>query len=133
MLISSSCNIPSPTCADSVLPCSENHFFLLSEESQEVAAGQYTLPVLILGEDVADFSFAPASNIEGLWRFFRFPEGYAPRSVRFGDAFDPIEYERFRQENNEHNLEVVHEALEAPLPAKEEKTKLRSAVKVSTA
>ncbi len=65
-----------------------NSFFFMSEHDYDNASVQYTLPTLILGEDVDDFTTVPKSHIEGLWREFRFPDGYAPRSVRYGDEFD---------------------------------------------
>lgn len=50
-----------------------------------------------------------AEHIEGLWREFRFPEGYAPRSVRYGmdGNYDVVCYlaERERmQTNNEWTI-----------------------------
>merc|ERR1712087_890545 len=80
--------------ADTSKLCSQPHrsassYFRFSEEDTHVTSNQFIFPTFILGEDAKDFTIVPAGHIEGLWRDFRFPEGYAPRSVRHGDAFDP--------------------------------------------
>jgi hypothetical protein len=77
-----------------------------------IAANQYVLPCIILGEDVEDFSFCPKANIERLWREFRFPDGYAPRSVVFGDEFDPEHYMQMFEVFAEINLSDIRLALE---------------------
>merc|ERR1712013_42056 len=62
-------------------------YFRFSEEDTHVTSNQFIFPTFILGEDAEDFTFVPAGHIEGLWRDFRFPEGYAPRSVRHQEDF----------------------------------------------
>jgi hypothetical protein len=60
-------------------------------------------------ENELDYTFIPAGHIETFWREFRFPEGFAPHSVRFGmDGnydFECFLAERERlQTNNEWTL-----------------------------
>ena len=103
----------------------------MSEDDIGISGTQYTLPCAILGEDVSDFTFCPLSSIEGLWRDFRFPEGFAPRSVRFGDDFDPVEYMRVQSEFMVRNVEDIEEILEEHKEAKKAKrqaSKLRTAI-----
>ncbi len=90
----------------------------MSEDDIGIAGTQYTLPCSILGEDVEDFNICPLSSIEGLWRDFRFPEGFAPRSVRFGDAFDPVEYMRVQSGFMAKNVKDIEEIVEADVQAK---------------
>jgi len=97
-----------------------DEFFRLSPDDMEVAATQYVLPCIILGTGVDDFSFCDRSAIEGLWRQFRLPDDFAPRSVRFGDAFDMTAYTTAFSgfmEDNIHDIEVI---LEEHLEEKEE-------------
>jgi len=62
-------------------------YFRFSEEDTHVTSNQYVFPTFILGEDDQDFGVVDANHIRGLWEQFRFPEGYAPRSVRHQNAF----------------------------------------------
>lgn len=89
-----------------------DEFFRLSEDDIMISATQYVLPCIILGEDVEDFSFCPKASIEALWREFRFVDGFAPRSVRFGDAFDPVHYQHLFSEFMATNLHAIEEVLE---------------------
>lgn len=130
------------TSADGVTITQENHnqhlhhrlqeslsgdeFFRFSEDDAIITANQYVLPCIILGEDVEDFSFCPLSSIEGLWNDFRFPEGFAPRSVVFGDAFDPAHYMHLFTVFAETNLHDIEVALEEEKALKRS-SKLRGA------
>ena len=59
-----------------------------------------------------DFTTVPKTNIERLWREFRFPDGYAPRSVRFGNAFNVAEYQHAQRKFAERNKDTAFEANE---------------------
>jgi len=89
-----------------------DEFFRFSDDDTEVAATQYVLPCIILGTDVKDFSFCSRSSIEGLWREFRFPDDFAPRSVRFGEAFSMSDYGDAFRGFMEDNVHVIEEARE---------------------
>ncbi len=109
----------------------------MSEDDIMIASTQYALPCAILGEDVEDFSFCPASSIEGLWREFRFPEGFAPRSVRFGDAFDPVHYQdafsEFMEANEKDIKKAIEEEMERKKAERERKEAEREASKMPPA
>ena len=108
-------------CISLFINCSaEDKFFELSEDSFNVAAGQYILPCLIVGTDLGPFerdvdpALRPvqkcmADDIESWWREFRLPDDYAPRSIRFGSEFDPVFYQEVRQGIQDHNFELVEE------------------------
>mmetsp|Transcript_3900 Transcript_3900/g.7428 ORF Transcript_3900/g.7428 Transcript_3900/m.7428 type:complete len:392 (-) Transcript_3900:209-1384(-) len=97
-------------------------FFNFSEESMAVAANQYLFPVMLMGDQLDDFSFLSTDTIETFWRQFRFPEGFAPRSVRFGAAFDVTAFNEARQAWQTANIENAEEVFEeAKGEMKEEK------------
>merc|ERR1712071_69793 len=116
-----------------------NPFFVFSEEQKANAAAQYVLPCLILGEDSEDFTFCSKEDIRVLWTEFRFPDGYAPRSVRFGlDSFDIAAYQQFLLDqagvNRETAIDAWLEQLEAANPtALSADTQLRMPEKVKIA
>mmetsp|Transcript_20353 Transcript_20353/g.30818 ORF Transcript_20353/g.30818 Transcript_20353/m.30818 type:complete len:108 (+) Transcript_20353:1060-1383(+) len=87
-----------------------------------VAANQYLFPVMLMGDQLDDFSFLSTDTIETFWRQFRFPEGFAPRSVRFGAAFDVTAFNEARQAWQTANIENAEEVFEeAKGEMKEEK------------
>jgi len=97
-------------------------FFNFSEESMAVAANQYLFPIMLMGDKLDDFTSLSTDIIETFWREFRFPEGFAPRSVRFGDAFDVTAFNEARQAWQTANIEIAEEVFEeAKGELKEEK------------
>lgn len=117
-------------------------FFVFSEEQKANAAAQYVLPCLILGEDSEDFTFCSAEDIRVLWTEFRFPDGYAPRSVRFGlDSFDIAAYQQFLLDQADVNketaidawLEELPEATPTALSADTQQLRMAEKVKISIA
>jgi len=99
---------------NSLLPDSPEHdmFFVLSDESMHVAANQYLFPVMLLGDMVDDFTSIDTKVVEDLWTQFRFPDGFAPRSVRFGDDFDFEGFNAARQDWQDANVLIALNAFE---------------------
>ena len=77
-----------------------------------VAANQYLFPVMLMGDQLDDFTSLSTTTIENFWREFRFPEGFAPRSIRFGDAFNVTAFNEVRQDWQAANIEIAEEAFE---------------------
>jgi len=98
---------------DSLTPCNQNKanplfdlFYVMSDESHHVAGNQYLFPVMLLGDMVDDFSSIEVNIIEDFWNQFRLPEGFAPRSVRFGDDFNVTAFNAARQEWQDANIVI---------------------------
>jgi len=89
-----------------------DEFFNFSEESMHVAANQYLFPVMLMGDQLDDFTSLSTETIETFWREFRFPDDFAPRSVRFGDDFDVTAFNAVRQAWQDSNIEIAEEAFE---------------------
>lgn len=89
-----------------------DEFFNFSEESMAVAANQYLFPVMLMGDQLDDFTSLSTDIIETFWREFRFPDGFAPRSIRFGDDFDVDAFNTVRAEWQARNIEIAEEAFE---------------------
>ena len=77
-----------------------------------VAANQYLFPVMLMGDQLDDFTSLSTETIETFWREFRFPDDFAPRSVRFGDDFDVTAFNAVRQAWQDSNIEIAEEAFE---------------------
>jgi len=77
-----------------------------------VAANQYLFPVMLMGDQLDDFTSLSTDTIENFWREFRFPEGFAPRSVRFGDDFDVAAFNQVRADWQAANIVIAEEAFE---------------------
>lgn len=96
-------------------------FFQLGQRQLVDAAGQYVITVLLLGEDENDFSTVPKSYIEMLWREERLPDGFTPRSVRFGDSNLQTtaleQFISFRAANIAAAEEAMGKDLDPPSPA----------------
>jgi len=61
----------------------DDPFFLWGQTSRLVAAGQYFLPVVILGENENDFTEVPKEYIKTLFLEDRLPDDYMPHSMRY--------------------------------------------------